>query len=215
MRISDLAAATAVPVHTLKYYLREGLLMAGEATSRTTADYGPLHVERVRLVRALIEQGGIGIAGVHAVLAALDSPPVSRHLFLGAAHAVLPLPGSTEPITPEVADLVRELGWAIDQECPPARALGAAIRSAREGGVPLGHEELLAYAGPMGEVALLDLAKVEEAAAAGGSAAALRLVVIGNVLLDPVLIALRRVAQEAASAAREKAGNPRLVETAQ
>jgi len=205
MRISELAEATDVPVHTLKYYLREGLLMAGEVTSRTTADYGIPHVERVRLVRALIEQGGIGIAGVHAVLAALAAPPRSRHEFLGAAHAALPLPGSSDPMTPEVDDLVHELGWAVEPECPPARALGAAIRSAREGGVPLGHDELLAYAAPMHEVALLDLAKVDEVAAVGGPPAALRLVVIGNVLLDPVLIALRRVAQEAASAAREKA----------
>jgi len=205
MRISELAGATGVPVHTLKYYLREGLLMAGEVTSRTTADYGTAHVERVRLVRALIEQGGIGIAGVHAVLAALAAPPRSRHQFLGAAQAALPLPGSSDPMTPEVDDLVRELGWAIEPGCPPARALGAAIRSAREGGVPLGHDELLAYAVPMHKVALLDLAKVDEVAAVGGPSAALRLVVIGNVLLDPVLIALRRVAQEAASAAREKA----------
>ena len=141
----------------------------------------------------------------HAVLAALDSPPRSRHLLLGAAHAALPLPGASGPVTPEVVGLVKELGWAIDPDCPPARALGAAIRSARDAGVPLGHEELVAYAARMGEVALLDLAKVDEAAATGGPAAALRLVVIGNVLLDPVLIALRRVAQEAASAVREKA----------
>jgi DNA-binding transcriptional MerR regulator len=84
MRISELAGVTGVPVHTLKYYLREGLLMAGEVTSRTTADYGNAHVERVRLVRALVEQGGIGIAGVHAVLAALAAPPRSRHQFLAS-----------------------------------------------------------------------------------------------------------------------------------
>jgi DNA-binding transcriptional MerR regulator len=202
MRISELAQATDVPTHTLKYYLREGLLMAGAATSRTTADYGVEHVERVRLVRALIEQGGIGIAGVHAVLAALREPPKSWHDFLGIAYAALPLPGASEAVSPEVDDLVAELGWAIEPGCPPAHALGAAIRSAREAGVPLGHDDLLRYAERMHEVALLDLAKVDEVAAAGGPAAALRLVVLGNVLLDPVLIALRRVAQEAASAAR-------------
>ena len=108
-------------------------------------------------------------------------------------------------MTPEVDHLATELGWTIDPECPPARALGAAIKSAREAGVPLGHDELVAYADCMGQVALLDLAKVDEAAAIGGPSAALRLVVIGNVLLDPVLIALRRVAQEAASAARDTA----------
>jgi hypothetical protein len=70
--------------------------------------------------------------------------------------------------------------------------------------VPLGHEELVAYALRMRDVALLDLARTDKAAAAGPSAA-LRMVVLGNVLLDPVLIALRRVAQEAVSAAREQA----------
>lgn len=201
MRISELARATDLSMPTLKYYLREGLLMPGAATSRTSADYGVEHVERVRLVRALIEQGGIGIAGVHAVLAALREPPGSWHEFLGVAHAALPLPGAGGAVSPEVGDLIAELGWAVGPTCPPAHALGAAIRSAREAGVPLDHDNLLLYAAPMHEVALLDLAKVNEAAAAGGPAAALRLVVLGNVLLDPVLIALRRVAQEAASAA--------------
>ena len=208
MRISELARATDVAVPTLKYYLREGLLMSGAATSRTSADYGVEHVERVRLVRALIEQGGIGIAGVHAVLAALSEPPKSWHDFLGVAHAALPLPGGSDAASPEVDDLLAELGWAVDRGCPPAHALGAAIRSAREAGVPLGHDDLVRYAGRMHEVALLDLAKVDEAAAAGGPAAALRLVVLGNVLLDPVLIALRRVAQEAASAARSSSRVP-------
>ena len=35
MKISELSAATDVPVATLKYYLREGLLPPGEALSRT------------------------------------------------------------------------------------------------------------------------------------------------------------------------------------
>ena len=85
MRISELATSTGVPVNTLKYYLREGSLMPGRTPRRTRSDYGPEHLERVRLVRALVEQGGVGIAGVLAVLAALDRPPPSRHDFLGVA----------------------------------------------------------------------------------------------------------------------------------
>ena len=48
MRISELAAVTEVPVATLKYYLREGVLPPGEARTRTSADYGHELVERVR-----------------------------------------------------------------------------------------------------------------------------------------------------------------------
>ncbi|MCB0912965.1 MAG: MerR family transcriptional regulator [Propionibacteriaceae bacterium] len=204
MRISELAEATGVPVHTLKYYLREGLLQSGVATGRTSADYGTEHVDRVRLVRALIEVGGIGIAGVHAILTALDTPITSQHSFLGAAHAALPMTGMDEPLTDEVVGLLGGLGWAVDPASPPARALGVAIEGARRAGVLVDRERLQAYAVLMREVALLDIVKVDEAMATGGPGAALRMVVIGNVMIDPVLIALRRVAQEAASAAREQ-----------
>ena len=37
MRISALAAAAGLPVATVKYYLREGLLQSGVATSATQA----------------------------------------------------------------------------------------------------------------------------------------------------------------------------------
>ena len=118
MRISELATATGVPVHTLKYYLREGLLMPGEATSRTRAEYGPEHLERVRLVRALVEHGGVGIAGVRSVLDALTAPPPSRHDFLGVAHCALPTTGDDAPPSAEVTALLEELGWQVWPEAP-------------------------------------------------------------------------------------------------
>ncbi len=201
MLMSELAQTTGVPVHTLKYYLREGLLMPGAPTSRTRSEYGDEHVDRVRLVRALVEQGGVGIAGVHAILDALSRPTTSRHDFLGAAHGALPMPGNEAEVSPEVVDLLAELRWEADPECPPARALGAALGAARRAGIHVDHEALLAYAAAMHEVALLDFASVAATLASTGRAAdALRLVVLGNVMLDPVLIALRRVAQEAVSA---------------
>ncbi|MEP6649003.1 MAG: MerR family transcriptional regulator, partial [Lapillicoccus sp.] len=55
MRLAELCAATGVPAATVKYYLREGLLPPGERVSATRADYGPPHVERLRLIRALVE----------------------------------------------------------------------------------------------------------------------------------------------------------------
>lgn len=201
MRISGLAEATGVPVHTLKYYLREGLLMPGEPTSRTSADYGPQHVERVRLVRALIEQGGIGIAGVHAILDALAAPPARRHDLLGAAHSALPMPGADAPTTPEVLDLLDDLGWRVDPDCPPARALGAALDAARQAGIGVDRARATAYARAMQGVVRIDLDVLDESR---DPAEALRTVVLGNVLVDPILIALRRLAQEAASAERDQ-----------
>lgn len=199
MRISELAETTGVPVHTLKYYLREGLLMPGLATSRTRAEYGTEHVERVRLVRALVEHGGVGITGVRSILAALATPPTSAHDLLGVAAATVPAPGADGPVSDEVATLLVDLGWPVCADAPAARSLGAAVSAARQAGLPLPPEALRRYAEAMVAVASVD---VDEALAADGPAEAMHTVVVGTVMVDPVLVALRRVAQEVVSAER-------------
>lgn len=199
MRISELAETTRVPVHTLKYYLREGLLMPGEATSRTRAVYGVGHVERVRLVRALVEHGGVGIAGVRSILEALAAPPPSRHDLLGVAAAALPTPGDDGPVSEEVSALIQDLGWSVWPQAPAVRALTAAVSAARDAGIPLRTASLRRYAEAMVGVAEVDL---DEALSTHGPAAAVHTVVVGTVMLDPVLVALRRIAQEAVSAQR-------------
>lgn len=202
MRISELAEVSGVPVHTLKYYLREGLLMPGLPVSRTRADYGPEHLARVHLVRALVEHGGVGIAGVHRILEALDSPPPSRHELLGVAHGTLVGPAEAEDATPPdpaVTAVVAALGWGVEDCVPVVRRLSEAVVRARAAGVELPDEDLLRYAEAMRAVARVDL---DVAGRARSAEEAMRTVVLGTVLVDPVLVALRRLAQEAESATR-------------
>ena len=197
MRISELAVTTGVPVHTLKYYLREGLLMPGDAQSRTLADYGQAHVERVRLIRALVEHGGIGIVGVRGILQAITAPPPARHDLLGLAHSALPSPAARGPVSEEVVQLIADLEWPVGPQCPAMSALTSAVESARAAGVTLDPETLRSYAQAMADVATVD---VGVATSAGSPEEAMRQVVVGTVMVDPVLIALRRVAQQAVSA---------------
>ncbi|MFL6079684.1 MAG: MerR family transcriptional regulator [Ornithinibacter sp.] len=199
MRISELGEATGVPVHTLKFYLREGILMPGATLSRTRADYGPEHVERVRLVRALVDQGGVAIAGVRAILDALDAPPPSRHDLLGVAACALPTTAVDEPVDPEVVAVVHGLGWHVAPDSPAIRSLSAAVRAADAAGVGLSPALLQEYALAVLGVAEVDLGVAERTTSPQD---ALRTVVLGTVMLDPVLVALRRVAQEAVSAQR-------------
>ena len=86
MKISQLAEASGVSVATLKYYLREGLLHSGQVTSRTQASYDDSHLERIRLVRALTEVGGLSLAATARVLQAISAPSVERLGVLGAAQ---------------------------------------------------------------------------------------------------------------------------------
>jgi len=199
MRISELGEATGVPVHTLKYYLREGLLMPGRATSRTRAEYGDEHVERVRLVRALVDQGGVSIAGVRAILDALDAPPPSRHDLYGVAACAMPTPAGDRPVDAVAVALVEDLGWQVSPDAPALHSLSAAVRAAEAAGVGLSPGLLRRYAEAMRGVADVDLTVAERASS---PQEAMRTVVIGTVMVDPVLLALRRVAQEAVSARR-------------
>ena len=64
MKIAALSEVTGVSVPTLKYYLREGLLPPGVATAVNQAEYDDHHVRRVRLIRALLELGGLSVARV-------------------------------------------------------------------------------------------------------------------------------------------------------
>ncbi len=199
MRISQLAERTGVPVHTLKFYLREGVLRPGTATSRTRAEYGEDHVQRVRLVRALVEHGEVPLASVRAIVDALDAPPPRRHDLLGVAHCALPASPTSGEVLPDVAALLEALGWRVGPQAPALAELSDAVAAARGAGIPLEPASLRRYAEAMEGVAEID---VDLALGAASPAEALRIVVVGTVLVDPVLVALRRVAQEAVSAAR-------------
>ncbi|WP_439658219.1 MerR family transcriptional regulator [Lentzea sp. HUAS TT2] len=71
MRVGELSRRSGVSLPTIKYYLREGLLQAGKPVHRNQAEYDDDHVTRLRLVRALLDVGGLSISAVKDVLDAL------------------------------------------------------------------------------------------------------------------------------------------------
>ncbi len=204
MRISDLSQRTGVSVATLKYYLREGLVPAGVPLSATRADYGESHVERVRLVRALIDVAGLSIERVREVVHALSDPPTSRHELLGMAHAVLrsSSPDGTviDAHDRQLSDqLIDRLAWRIRNDSIARAQLGAALDRARRDGLEISEETFAVYA----RAALLMADRdVRDELGLESASEALRYVILGNVLSDPVVIGLRRLAQEHVSAGK-------------
>ena len=61
MRVAELSRRSGVSVASIKYYLREGLLPPGELTSPNQAHYDEEHLRRLRLVRALLDVGGLTV----------------------------------------------------------------------------------------------------------------------------------------------------------
>jgi len=198
MRISELSTATGVPVPTIKYYLREKLLAEGTRTSATQASYDDGHVQRLRVIRALIESG-VSIAEARKVIAALDAPPPSLYDLLGVAHAaVAPEPEAGLDTTSAEA-LVERLGGRPEQ-CEPTQLAGLAraLRTIEGAGFEVPAEVLEAYLDAARRIADAEIAGIP-----GDSLeSAVRYVVLGTVLPEPLLLALRRVAQQIASAER-------------
>jgi DNA-binding transcriptional MerR regulator len=72
MRVKELSERAGIPLSTIKYYIREGLLPAGARSAPNQASYDESHVNRLALIRALREVGGVAVDVVREVLAAVD-----------------------------------------------------------------------------------------------------------------------------------------------
>lgn len=196
MKISELSATTGVPVPTIKYYLREQLLPEGERSAPTQATYGETHVQRLRVIRALIT-AGVSIAEARRVLDALDDPPENAHELLGAAHAAITPPMEDSLDLASAVELVEGLGWQVGM-CDDAvlHGVARAMQGLRDAGFEVPVEVMPVYLKSMREIADAEIAGVPTESAD----AAVRYVVLGSVLVEPLLLALRRVAQQVASA---------------
>ncbi|MFE9237943.1 MerR family transcriptional regulator [Streptomyces sp. NPDC007007] len=187
---------------TIKYYLREGLLAAGELTSPNQAQYGPGHERRLRLIRALLDVGGLSLAAIGEVLEAMDDPGQPVHEVLGAAaDRVTPTGGEAtgpelEDAREEVAELVRRRGWQADERCPAAESLAGVLCALRRAGHG-GYADLLdVYADAAEPVARADLDYVQRRVAREDLVES---VVVGTVLGEAMFGALRRLAHIDAS----------------
>ncbi|MGW0562015.1 MerR family transcriptional regulator [Streptomyces sp. NPDC003016] len=203
MRIGELARRTGIPVPTIKYYLREGLLPAGERTSPNQVQYADAHVRRLKLVRAMLEVGGLSIVAAREVLAEVDSPARTVHGMLGAAQsAVTRITANRgteeewERAEREVTELVRRHGWATKPDNPGWKALVQIVLTYRD----LDRGDLLAlldgYAEAAAELATAELAVLAQVPSTDGKVES---AVLGTVLGDAAMAALRRIAQEDAS----------------
>ena len=205
MKLAELSDTTDVSVATLKYYLREGLLHPGRVVSRTQADYDETHVERVRLVRALSEVGGLSLATIGRVLDVITSPGQDWITVLETAQRSLVKSrrdapdGSVadQPRRGRAAAWVGARGWCVDPADPFIDDLDRAWAACDDVGLGLDEERMSAYADHVEGVAEIDVATVP-----ADPEGAIRQVILGTVLVDPVLAALRRLAQQHVSMER-------------
>ncbi|WP_406417838.1 MerR family transcriptional regulator [Streptomyces sp. NBC_00873] len=212
MRIGELSRRSGVPVPTIKFYVREGLLPAGQLTSPNQASYDSGHERRLKLIRALLDVGGLSLAAIGDVLHTIDDPAQPVHNVLGvAAKRITALEGSEpgpelEDAREEVAELLVRRGWRAEAHSPAGEALAGVLVALRRAGHG-GFVELLDdYAAAAEPVARADLDYVGRRVAREDLVES---VVVGTVLGEAMFSALRRLAHVDASARAYGDDSPR------
>ena len=158
-----LSERSGLPVATIKYYLREGLLPGGEAVGATRARYDERHLRRLRLIRALVDVAQLRLDVVRAVLRAVETAD-SRHTAIGAAHRELTAADGPEPSADSLAAvdaLLERRGWAMAPGNRLRPALAQSLDTIAGLGFPVGADVLDAYAEAMASAAEVELDQLD------------------------------------------------------
>ncbi|MDQ0821353.1 DNA-binding transcriptional MerR regulator [Arthrobacter sp. V4I6] len=201
--MAELSRASGIPVATIKFYLRERLLQAGERMGPNQARYGEEHLRRLRLIRGLLEVGGLSIATARDVIDAVDSELPLAHSFGVAQRAVSAKIDPGDIDSQALAGIDRLVdGWRVSGDNPGRLAAARVLETFQALGQRDERNWFSRYAAAALLVAEADLDQVE---ARGSREAMAETVVIGTVLGDALFSGLRRAAQEHVSVVRHPA----------
>jgi DNA-binding transcriptional MerR regulator len=199
MLVSELAERAGVPLATVKYYLRERLLPAGETTGPRRAEYDESHLRRLRVLRLLREVGGVPVTSLRQVVEALDDDDLPVHGVMTLVADVMsagPEPAVQDSASLAVVDEVLErAGWDRVRGASMDRQRLASLVSLLNEPGPLGAgvEVLTFYAGIADELSRAEIALVDRKAE---RSQLLEQMVTGSVVYGQVFELLRRLGHE-------------------
>jgi DNA-binding transcriptional MerR regulator len=151
MRLAELSEASGTSTASIKFYLRSGLLEAGDAVHPTRAEYGERHVRRLQLIQGLRSAVGLGLEDIRRIVDAShgadDSSPQRLALLATVQSVVLGYRGTgTGTGESAVVDgLVRVMGWP-DEHSEARDAVGEHLAVMEAAGVATDPAVLASYA---------------------------------------------------------------------
>jgi DNA-binding transcriptional MerR regulator len=161
MRLGELSEASGISAASIKFYLRSGLLEAGDAIHPTRAAYGIRHVRRLRLIQGLRASIGLGLEDIRRIIdasAGADASAEQRLVLLATVQSVvLGYRGDGVRESAAVDDLVQVMGWA-DEESGARAAVGEHLAVMEAAGVVTDPAVLASYARAADAIAEAQLA---------------------------------------------------------
>jgi DNA-binding transcriptional MerR regulator len=89
LRIGELVRRSGVPLATLKFYLREGLIVPARKSGRTMAWYHPSTVERIRSIRELQERQFLPLDVIRETIDRADAAADDHAIAEGIAEVLI------------------------------------------------------------------------------------------------------------------------------
>ena len=208
MKVSELAQRSGVPISSIKFYIRQKLLPRGERTTASNqAVYGENHLERLLLIAALKDVAGLPNDTLRAVFDAMqplgvsDADPIHKALV-----AVYPqpteVPAEMQPVHDEVRTFLLDLPWTTEDERYfwVGDIASSVVQIRRYLDPDFGETQLRQLADQMWRLSEVEfqLAPGDPVPAMGDDmTATTKRSVLGMLLFEPVLLALRRCANAA------------------
>ena len=198
MLVSELAERADVPLATVKYYLREGLLAPGETTGPRRSEYDASHLRRLRILRALREVGGAPVSALQVIVDAVEDDSRPEHDLVceisDALSPPLPVDGPDQAAGHQVNAAIDGVGWSDVRMDAAARLRLADLVQLVSEELLTVDSEILGYYARLAdhlcrtEIALLDKTK--------GRQGTLEDMVVGEAVFGDILTLFRRLGHE-------------------
>lgn len=198
MLVSELAERADVPLATVKYYLREGLLPAGDATGPRRAEYGESHLRRLQILRALREVGGAPVSALQVIVDAVedDTRPVHEVLceISDALSPEVPVGDLDPEVVATVDAVITAVGWSgVRPDAAVRRRLAEVVQLGGAELLTVNPEILGYYARLADELCRAELELVNPTKDRQGT---LEDMVVGEAVFGEILTLLRRLGHE-------------------
>jgi DNA-binding transcriptional MerR regulator len=198
MLVSELADRADVPVATVKYYLREGLLPPGDVTGPRRAEYDDHHLRRLRILRALREVGGAPVSALQVIVDAVedDSRPMYDVLceISDALSPPLPVDGPDQVAAPLVNAAMADVGWTgVRQDAAARVRLAELVQLVSEELLTVDAEILGYYAHLADELCRVEIALIDGTKDRQGR---LEDMVVGEAVFGEIITLFRRLGHE-------------------
>jgi DNA-binding transcriptional MerR regulator len=196
--VSELAERADLPLATVKYYLRAGLLPPGRVTGPRRAEYDQSHLRRLHILRALREVGGAPVTSLQAIVDALEDPSRPTHdLFCEISDDLsppLPEERSTADVDRTVDAVIEGVGWSgVRADAGARRRLAAVVQLGSSELLTVNPEILASYAQLADELCRAEIAMVDPTKDRQGT---LEDMVVGEAVFGEILALLRRLGHE-------------------